>query len=538
MSLSSNSSTVHSVPTIATAPFEDVLADVVLRTSDQVDFHVFRVVLRLASPLFRDMFSLRHPPPQCDGPGADHIVSSNGVPIPLVSVTEDSETIDYLLRLCYPIQDPETPTELSVVAKYLQAALKYQLEEATDILKKCFRAHIPESSLKVYAMSCRLKLEEEASLAAHSWRIAWQALENRLKEPDPLNGAQCPPFTTSMEGASYVDDMKFISAGCYQRLLDFMRLGNSSPQDLRFCDLAKGSAGVSHEEESAIPSTPSGVIPPELLALCPPDIALKCSDGTVIETHRTILQLAAGEVLNQELHTDKSKDVRVTYPYVEMQEDNITVAALLRLCYPHSEGAVSGLSVEQWHRVYVAAQKYKITSAASVAKKDILRQLFSIPHKAYLVALQYGWKKEAKEAAKEFMCSAHDCCYIPEMELSSADVLYELLRLKHMHVESLAAAAQRHQVGPSVTASVMSSFSSTRKLPMIASFFVQPVFDGARSYVYTMKKSNDSGSKRHYSNYPFPSVASLIERSEAFTSDMADTLDQVRGRSTHIQHSD
>ena len=38
--------------------FDDPTADVILRTSDHVDFRVHRAVLPLASPAFRDMFVL------------------------------------------------------------------------------------------------------------------------------------------------------------------------------------------------------------------------------------------------------------------------------------------------------------------------------------------------------------------------------------------------------------------------------------------------------------------------------------------------
>lgn len=45
---------------IAQAPFNDPdkAADIILRSGDNVDFYVYRIVLSLASPFFKYMFSL------------------------------------------------------------------------------------------------------------------------------------------------------------------------------------------------------------------------------------------------------------------------------------------------------------------------------------------------------------------------------------------------------------------------------------------------------------------------------------------------
>ncbi|KAJ7627871.1 hypothetical protein B0H17DRAFT_901672, partial [Mycena rosella] len=40
------------------SPFDDPNADAILRSSDDIDFHVHRIVLSLASPFFRQMLSL------------------------------------------------------------------------------------------------------------------------------------------------------------------------------------------------------------------------------------------------------------------------------------------------------------------------------------------------------------------------------------------------------------------------------------------------------------------------------------------------
>ena len=51
----------------AAFPFDEGDADATLRTSDNVEFGVHRVILSLASPIFKDMFSM--PQPQTGGRG-------------------------------------------------------------------------------------------------------------------------------------------------------------------------------------------------------------------------------------------------------------------------------------------------------------------------------------------------------------------------------------------------------------------------------------------------------------------------------------
>ncbi|KAH9992394.1 hypothetical protein BJV77DRAFT_1109915 [Russula vinacea] len=46
----------------AQAPFDDAQADVILQSSDQVHFQVFKNILSLASPIFADTFSFPSPP--------------------------------------------------------------------------------------------------------------------------------------------------------------------------------------------------------------------------------------------------------------------------------------------------------------------------------------------------------------------------------------------------------------------------------------------------------------------------------------------
>ena len=74
----------------ASAPFNDTRADIILRTSDGMNFHVFNIILSLASPIFIDMFKTSHP--------------AFGCKLPIVTISEDSKTLDLALRHLYPVK--------------------------------------------------------------------------------------------------------------------------------------------------------------------------------------------------------------------------------------------------------------------------------------------------------------------------------------------------------------------------------------------------------------------------------------------------
>ena len=49
-------------PIDAGAPFDSLHADVILRSSDNIDFRTFKLLLSLASPFFEGMFEMHHLP--------------------------------------------------------------------------------------------------------------------------------------------------------------------------------------------------------------------------------------------------------------------------------------------------------------------------------------------------------------------------------------------------------------------------------------------------------------------------------------------
>src|SRR6267142_1704713 len=78
-------------------PFDaSAKADVILRSSDSVDFYVMKVVLSLASSVFDAMFLLHQGEEMNEG--RDEV--KNGLPI--IQLEEGSATLCSLLQLVYP----------------------------------------------------------------------------------------------------------------------------------------------------------------------------------------------------------------------------------------------------------------------------------------------------------------------------------------------------------------------------------------------------------------------------------------------------
>ncbi|KZV63509.1 hypothetical protein PENSPDRAFT_208488 [Peniophora sp. CONT] len=141
----------------AGAPFDAPDADMILRSSDNVDFRFYRLVLKLASPIFADMFSLPAPPANSTG---DEVKDG----LPVISMAEDEQSMRVLLTICHPGLKPDI-SALDDLASALRLVAKFRLTNATsiDIL---LRRHATDSPERVFAMAWLLQMRDLALLAA------------------------------------------------------------------------------------------------------------------------------------------------------------------------------------------------------------------------------------------------------------------------------------------------------------------------------------------------------------------------------------
>lgn len=175
-SLAAGENDTSSTSKVAVAPFDDSSADVILRSSDGVDFHVYKIILSLSSSVFQSMFTLPQP-------------SSPSTPVsmvPVVEMAEHSSVLTPLLRACYPARyadaqaesDAQTadavprsphPTGIlghDLIRQVLEAARKFDIASfdapATNLLLDL----VPKEPIAVYATAVRFSLKVVAAAAA------------------------------------------------------------------------------------------------------------------------------------------------------------------------------------------------------------------------------------------------------------------------------------------------------------------------------------------------------------------------------------
>jgi hypothetical protein len=198
-------------------PFNKPNADLILRSTDRIDFHVYKCILGEASSFFETMFSLPQVNAAKISQGKDsssstctlstmnqkHQGTEHGFKHedghPVLDVSENAKTIDTLLRLCYPCEDPEI-SDLEQLSEVFSAAIKYEMKGPICVLKQRLATYAPTFPMRVYAIAVSHGLEEEARIAAKA------SLRYTLKD---LNG----------QDARELSDVPALS---YQRLIRYI----------------------------------------------------------------------------------------------------------------------------------------------------------------------------------------------------------------------------------------------------------------------------------------------------------------------------
>lgn len=98
-------------------------ANVIIRSSDLVDFRVHKPVLALASPFFRDLLSL---PQSSDSESVDGL--------PVVQLSEDAELLHTLVSLLYPVP-LVVPKSYDKVLYLLAACQKFDMVRVTSYIR-------------------------------------------------------------------------------------------------------------------------------------------------------------------------------------------------------------------------------------------------------------------------------------------------------------------------------------------------------------------------------------------------------------------
>jgi hypothetical protein len=135
-------------------------ANIVLRSSDQVEFRVHKSVLALSSPFFGDLLSLPQPP---DGEFVDGL--------PVIQLSEDADLLKILVPLLYPVS-PAIPNSYEKAFALLSACQKYDMVSIqSNVRAEINRRGSPtplgaDDAFHKYAIASRLRLIPEMESAA------------------------------------------------------------------------------------------------------------------------------------------------------------------------------------------------------------------------------------------------------------------------------------------------------------------------------------------------------------------------------------
>lgn len=135
------------------APFDEEDADLIVRSSDNENFRVHKIILTKASPVFHS---------KCRTPTG----SLQDTGVHTIALEEDHVTVERLLRLCYPFSGPQLDT-LDDLSSLLDVCHKYEMHALAERLASAELAKFVDvDPLRAYVLACRVNSIREAERAA------------------------------------------------------------------------------------------------------------------------------------------------------------------------------------------------------------------------------------------------------------------------------------------------------------------------------------------------------------------------------------
>ncbi|KAI0730799.1 hypothetical protein C8Q76DRAFT_716259 [Earliella scabrosa] len=380
----------------AAPPFDQDTADVILRSSDAVDYYVHSVILAQASPFFRAMFTLPQPE------GSDNT-------LPIVDCEETSNVLQSLLTICYPILKPSS-RPFEELEPTIRAAQKYEMELPIEYLKSHLRNTISifnrPSNLQVWVAACRLHLEDIAQHAAISI------------------SSSCSLETVD---ASQLDG---VTAANFFRLREYClqyRRSTSPLTPLLSPPPVSESQTMAPSDSDTCPCVLNGDDPDSFSSTVPfPDLICRSSDGRDFLAHRAVLAMASS-VLRDRL--------AATAPPVSSHHSPAT-SALSVLCFDEKrEVFIQFLDICCYLRLdtmpsnptmlaalIAAAHKYDIDHATKLLRPPWEAAAQTEPIRAYYAAASLGLSEYAQAVLPVLLRKPSSIFheYVPEMESAPA----------------------------------------------------------------------------------------------------------------------
>ena len=342
------------IPTCtAPSPFDREDADLIIRTSDGIDFCVHTPVLSVASPVLNGILTTR----------MGVITDPDGRQV--LRLPEKSDTIEPLLKLCYPVPRPPLRS-LRQIRDVLNAATSYDIQVIGEMLETRLVTYAEQCPLQVYAIACRNNLENTARTAA----------EYAVRKPF---------------WETYHRDIEYITAGAYWRLLayywDIEKRRNRDKKNRRPKLLWRGSEVASSLPSTKAPSPiPSSALPP-FDDTSDGDVVLKSSDGVLFRVHKVILSLASPffrDMFSLPQSPGTPQDCVGNAPIIPFTESSEIIDTLLRAVYPDEDPDLK--LVHEIEGVVEAAIKYDMPKCISIMRKKLILGASKEPIRVFMIA--------------------------------------------------------------------------------------------------------------------------------------------------------
>ncbi|KAI0664237.1 hypothetical protein C8Q70DRAFT_1049742 [Cubamyces menziesii] len=395
-------------------PFTEPSADIIFCSADKVYFRLHKIILSLASDFFKSMLSL--PQPVIDASNSSCASDVDGIPV--VHVTEPGDVLESLFRLCYPIPDPPLDT-IDRVRTTLEAALKYEMQEAVSIATYKLQKLVKTAPSRVYAIAHCLSLMDVVPVAANA--VSQQKTQN-----------------------TYVKELEEIPVSAYRNLLIYCNGGNiqwtpdstPTPHSNRISRKAARKEALLRTKSKPPLSTPSSPRSDEVIVLptFDPDSAeviIRTSDGVRLGVSKEILRLSSPVLFEQVIAIPSDPDSDFTTLVVDVAEPGAVMLLLLSLCHPNTcpdltaDFPVTIAALEP-------AQKYHMKKAVWHLCNNVqllAREPSMDPVSLYFAACRFRMPELAKVAAQRTLRSDLIKGSFPDVDLPgvSAGCLWRLL---------------------------------------------------------------------------------------------------------------
>ncbi|EIM88787.1 uncharacterized protein STEHIDRAFT_166783 [Stereum hirsutum FP-91666 SS1] len=213
-------------PRDAKGPFQSPTADCILRSSDNVDYRVHKLILSLASPIFESMFSLPTPTPTDKSDGD----SSTRDGLPVIPVPETSAILNTILCLCYPTHHKLTRDLSSLMTTY-DAAEKYSMDDILPRLQEQLIEIADYNTSSAYAFGYRHQLKSVVIAAAMATLPKPLSQLPSSPELERITGTQlqklndfhneCQTSASAMasryKGWSWIPDISYLPVGSMEK---------------------------------------------------------------------------------------------------------------------------------------------------------------------------------------------------------------------------------------------------------------------------------------------------------------------------------